>query len=122
MVLRVRLTLTRRENRRSVRSDLVLISSPLGTEEEGIDEVSAGVADDVVVEVSGRVKLEVRAHDLILCSAFIPRSAHLSEFLVVLRSYTPDPTPRNLLLFALIPKDEEQVRNAVELRDVFPLA
>ncbi len=101
-----------------MRSDLVLVSSPLGTEEEGIDEVPACVADDVVVEVSGRVKLEVSAHDLALRSAFIPLSAHLSKLPIVLRSYTPDPTPRKLLLFAVIPKDEEQVRNAVERGDV----
>src|SRR5437667_9191408 len=89
--LRLRLTLTRRENRRSVRSDLVLVSSPLGTEEERIEEVPACVADDVVVEVSRRVKLEVSAHDLALCPPFVPLSAHLSEFLVALRSHTPDP-------------------------------
>src|ERR1041384_54410 len=116
--LRLRLTLTRRENRRSVRCDLVIVSSPLGTEEERIDEVPACVADYVVVEVSRRVKLEVSAHDLALRSAFIPLSAHLPEFPVVLRSYTPDPTPRKLLLFAVIPKDEGQVRDAVERGNV----
>src|SRR6266540_1872287 len=115
--LRLGLALTRGENRRSVRNDLVLVSSPLGTKEEGIGEVPARVANDVVVEVSGRVKLEVSAHDLAFRSAFVPLFAHLSEFLVVLRSYTPDPTPRTLFLFAVIPKNEEQVRNAVECGD-----